>query len=103
MPSRGTGGDLTDRVARYVGEAVLPFYVLHQAPIVISAYYVAGTDIGPLLKFLVVGLASLAAALLMYDVCVRRTAVTRFLFGMRRDAGRTSSRVSHAHAGTSSK
>ncbi len=34
-----------DRVTRYTNEAVLPFYVLHQTPIVIIGFYVVQWDL----------------------------------------------------------
>jgi hypothetical protein len=72
------------RVTRYVGEAVLPFYVLHQTAIVVIGFYVVQWEIGALSKYLTISFASLAATLLVYDLCVRRTNITRVLFGMRR-------------------
>jgi glucan biosynthesis protein C len=36
-----------------------------------------------LLKYAVISLGSLVATLLLYDIGVRRTPVTRFLFGMK--------------------
>jgi glucans biosynthesis protein C len=72
-PARGLG---------YASEASFPFYVLHQTVIVAVAYAVVGWDLGLWVKFATVGLASLALTLGLYEV-VRRTRVTRFLFGMR--------------------
>jgi hypothetical protein len=72
-----------ERVAEYVGEAQLPFYVLHMTPIVIVGSYVVQWEIGAFLKYLVISLVSFAATLLVYDIGVRRTGLTRLLFGMK--------------------
>jgi hypothetical protein len=79
----GTGLSLRDRAARYVHEAVLPFYVLHQTPIIVIGFYVVRWRVGVLPKYLTISLASLLVTVLVYGLCVRRTRVTRTLFGMR--------------------
>lgn len=73
----------TNGFLRYTGEASYPVYILHQTVIVIIAYYVVQWQAGVLTKFLVIVAASLAATFALYDVAVKRTNVTRFLFGMR--------------------
>jgi glucans biosynthesis protein C len=81
----GAGRALLGRPARGLGhasEASFPFYVLHQTVIVAVAYVVVGWDLGVWAKFAAVGLASLTLTLGLYEV-VRRTSVTRFLFGMK--------------------
>jgi hypothetical protein len=79
----GTGAGLRDRGARYVHEAVLPFYVLHQTPIIVIGFYVVRWQVGVLFKYLTISLTSLLVTVLVYGLCVRRTRVTRTLFGMR--------------------
>jgi glucans biosynthesis protein C len=63
---------------------VLPVYVLHQTVIVVIGFYVVQWQAGALVKYPVISLTSLAATLALYDIGVRRTAVTRLLFGMKR-------------------
>jgi hypothetical protein len=82
--ARPSGDTFAYRVTRYAGEAVLPFYILHNLPVVVIGYHVAHWSIAALLKYLTICLASLVATLVLYDICVRRTDVTRVLFGMRR-------------------
>jgi len=74
---------LMDRVSAYAREAQLPFYVLHHTPIIVIGYTVVQWNVNALVKFLVISLSSLLVTLVVYDIGVRRTAVTRFLFGMR--------------------
>ncbi len=80
--STGTG-NLVARPIAYAGEAFLAFYILHQTVIFVIGYYVVQWAIGALLKFIVISLSSLAVTLLLYELGVRRTKVTRWLFGMR--------------------
>jgi surface polysaccharide O-acyltransferase-like enzyme len=84
-PDDPAGGTLRlrDRVIRYANQAVLPVYVLHQTVIVVIGFYVVQWEVGALVKYVVISLASLAATLVLYDVAVRRTALTRLLFGMK--------------------
>jgi peptidoglycan/LPS O-acetylase OafA/YrhL len=68
---------------RYANEAVLPFYVLHQTVIIMIGYYVVKWHAGIPQKYLFISTTALIATLLVYDLAVRRTNVTRFLFGMK--------------------
>lgn len=72
-----------NRIGAYTSEAVLPFYVLHQTVIVLLAFYVVDWQISATLKYLIICLISLVVILAIYDVAVRRTRPTRFLFGMK--------------------
>ncbi|MFJ9659935.1 acyltransferase [Streptomyces griseoflavus] len=63
--------------------AALPVYVLHQPVVVALAYGVVGWSAPAAVKYAVIVAASLAVVLVLYEYGVRRTAVTRFLFGMR--------------------
>ncbi|UCC65567.1 MAG: acyltransferase [Anaerolineae bacterium] len=83
---------LMDRVAQYTGEAQLPFYVLHMTPIVVIGFYVVQWEVSALVKYVAIVLSSLAITLVLYDIGVRRTRLTRFLFGMRPSVTRSSSR-----------
>ena len=76
---------LLARVERYANDAVLPFYLLHQTVIVAIGYYVVPWHTSALLKFLIISLTALAITLLLYEVVIKRTRLTRFLFGMKSD------------------
>ena len=75
---------LGDHIFQYAVEAQLPFYVLHLTPIVVIGFYVVQWEATVLVKFIVISLSSLVVTLLLYEIGVRRTWPTRFLFGMRR-------------------
>jgi hypothetical protein len=76
-----------DRLALYANQAQLPFYVLHQMPIVVIGFYVIQWDINALAKYLIICLSTLVVTLALYDLGVRRTRLTRFLFGMKSKPG----------------
>jgi surface polysaccharide O-acyltransferase-like enzyme len=82
-PGRPALADLLRRLGAYANDAVLPFYVLHETVIVVVAYFLLAWPIGAGAQYGVIALASLAATLLLYDLGVRRTPVTRFLFGLK--------------------
>jgi glucans biosynthesis protein C len=71
------------RVLRYAAEAALPIYILHQTAIVVLGYFVITLDLNLYLKFVLVGLASLATTVVIYDLVIRRFNPIRLLFGMK--------------------
>ncbi|MFG1710502.1 acyltransferase [Nonomuraea sp. M3C6] len=77
-PAREAGGRRA-----YLAEAVLPLYVLHQPIVVAVAYLVVRWDAPIPVKFLMIVAISLALIGTAYEFVVRRTRLTRFLFGMR--------------------
>jgi len=70
-------------VLQYARQAVLPFYILHQTVIILVGYHVVRWNAGVMAKYLVIGTASFVVIVGVYDLLVRRTNVTRVLFGMR--------------------
>ncbi len=75
--------NFTNRLLKYLSEAAYPLYILHQTIIVIIGFYVVQWDIATGAKFAVIVLLALVASVLSYDLLVKRTNVTRFLFGMK--------------------
>lgn len=71
------------KVGAYTADAVLPIYILHQTVIVLLAFHVVRWQIPAVVKYLIITLVSLIAIFAIYDVAVRRTRITRFLFGMK--------------------
>jgi peptidoglycan/LPS O-acetylase OafA/YrhL len=70
-------------VLRYVSEAPYPFYILHQTVIVTIGYFVVQRTMGIWLQFLFINIAAASMTVLVYEVLVKRTNVTRCLFGMK--------------------
>jgi len=73
----------TNSFLRYATEGSYAFYILHQTVIVVIGFFVVQGTESIALKYLLIASASLAATTLLYDLAVRRTGLTRFLFGMR--------------------
>ena len=75
--------NFSNRTLTYANEASYPFYILHQTVIVLFAFEIVelGTSVG--LKYLLLTTVSLAVTLAAYDILVKRTGPTRFLFGMK--------------------
>ena len=71
------------RVTGYLSQSVLPVYILHQPVLVAIAFYVVRWPVPAVVKYLVICAATLVSVFAIYDLLVRRTRVTRFLFGMR--------------------
>jgi peptidoglycan/LPS O-acetylase OafA/YrhL len=72
-----------NRVLRYANTAAYPFYLLHQTVIVAVAYVVVRWNVGLWGQFGAIVIASFAISLGLYELAVRRTNATRFLFGLK--------------------
>lgn len=81
---RGTGSRRTlwGRFAGMANEAVLPVYVIHQTVIVAIAYLVVSYPVAAALKYVILATSALVVTLTLFQL-VRRTPITRFLFGMK--------------------
>ena len=75
--------DFTNSFLKYANEAVLPFYMLHQTLIVITAYFLISLNMPVFIKYLVLALLSFTVIMLIYEFIVRRYRILRFLFGMK--------------------
>ena len=78
-----TGRRSPGPVLGHLAVAALPLYVLHQPVVVAFAYGVVGWSAPIAVKYAAIVTASLAVLLVAYEFGVRRTPVTRFLFGQR--------------------
>jgi peptidoglycan/LPS O-acetylase OafA/YrhL len=73
----------TNPFLRYAAQGSYPFYILHQTVIVIIGYFVVQGTESVTVKYLLIVIASLIATTLLYDLMVKRTNLTRYLFGMK--------------------
>lgn len=71
------------RFLKYCGEASYPVYILHQTAIVIIGFYVVQWTASILPKYVTILVASVFVSFVIYDLLIKRTNITRFLFGMR--------------------
>jgi glucans biosynthesis protein C len=71
------------RAAGYAGQAVLPFYLLHEPVIVAVAWIIVRWHAPILLKYPVLVAVSFTSTLVIYELAVRRYRITRLLFGMK--------------------
>jgi surface polysaccharide O-acyltransferase-like enzyme len=83
LPAQAGRARLLARLGVYGNDAVLPFYVIHEPVIVAIAYFVLSWKIGAGAQYLLISLPSLVVTVLLYDLAVRRTRVTRLLFGLK--------------------
>ena len=71
------------RAARYANESVLPFYLLHEPVIVAIAWLIVRWHAPIPGKYAALVILSFAATFGLYETLVRRSRVTRLLFGMK--------------------
>ncbi|MFC7241623.1 acyltransferase [Catellatospora aurea] len=81
-PASGLGR----RVYLYLALGALPIYVLHQPIVVAVAYHVVSWQSPIVVKYLTLVTIALALTVAAYELLVRRTRPTRFLFGVREPA-----------------
>ena len=68
---------------KYLNEAVLPFYILHQTMILLIGFYVVQLSVPIFVKFLIITSSSFLVIGIIYEFLIRRIKPLRFLFGMR--------------------
>lgn len=68
---------------RYLTPAAFPVYLLHTSLLAISAYYLLMLPLPWLLQLLLIITVTMAGAFALYEYVLRRTPVTRFLFGIK--------------------
>lgn len=75
--------NFTNAALRYFTPAVLPFYILHQTVLLILGHYLLPLHLNMWLEYLLLCVLTLVLSLAVYDLFIKRTPVTRFLFGMK--------------------
>ncbi|MEO1033068.1 MAG: acyltransferase family protein, partial [Bacteroidota bacterium] len=73
----------SNKYLSYLNKAIYPFYILHQAAIVASGYYVLQLDLSIGVKLLILIILCLVSIWLLYHFIIKNTAITRVLFGMK--------------------
>ncbi len=75
--------NFTNKFLKYFAEGAYPIYILHQTVLVTVAFFVVQWGLGVGAKYAIIAALSFAGTVLAYDILVRRTNITRFLFGMK--------------------
>jgi glucan biosynthesis protein C len=73
----------TNRFLKYAGRASYPFYILHFFLMVVIGHFVFKGHLGIAAEFILLSLLTFIATLTSYELLVRRTKVTRILFGVK--------------------
>jgi glucan biosynthesis protein C len=84
------------RLLSYLSGASYPFYILHMPINTIVGYFIIQWPVGIAVKYLVINAVTILATYAVYEVLVRRTSVTRFLFGMKPKRRRRKHGLPHA-------
>ena len=73
----------TNRFLKYASRASYPFYILHFVLMLVIGHFIAQRHLGLMTEFISLSLLTFIATLGSYELLVKRTKVTRFLFGMK--------------------
>jgi peptidoglycan/LPS O-acetylase OafA/YrhL len=79
----------------YLNTAVYPFYIIHQAVIVAAGYYVVQWNISIGFKLIVLVVVCMISIWSLYHFAIRKTVISRVLFGMKWNQGRISKTEPH--------
>lgn len=71
------------RALTYANQAVYPFYIFHQTVIIIIGYYVIQGPSSIVLKFITIFGCTFLFIFLLYETLLKRTRITRLLFGIK--------------------
>jgi glucans biosynthesis protein C len=77
--------NFSNKLLKYASQAVMPVYVLHQTLIITIGFYVIQWNTGVAAKYFFIAPMVIVSSLIVYEI-VRRTRVTRFLFGIKSPA-----------------
>ncbi|HEX6834323.1 MAG TPA: acyltransferase, partial [Rudaea sp.] len=69
----------------YASEAVYPWYILHQSVMIVIAYNLIPLHVGPIAEPLLVIAGTVGGCLALQEFVIRRVAVLRPLFGLKRE------------------
>ena len=75
--------DMTNNFTSYMGAASYPVYIIHQAVLVVIAYYVLMIEIPPAQQYAAIMIFSILLTFACYEI-VRKIPVVRALFGITR-------------------
>jgi surface polysaccharide O-acyltransferase-like enzyme len=70
-------------VLQYLNQAVFPFFIIHQTVIVAIGYWIVQLKVSILTKYLLLSICSSIIIYTLYEYVIRRTRLTRFLYGMK--------------------
>lgn len=71
-------------ILQYLNKAVFPFFIIHQTIIVGLGYWIVQLKVSILPKYLLLSLCSSLLIYTLYEYVIRRTKLTRFLYGMKK-------------------
>jgi glucans biosynthesis protein C len=70
-------------ILQYLNQAVFPFFIIHQTIIVALGYWIVQLNVSILSKYLLLSICSSMLIFGIYEFIIRRTKLTRFLYGMK--------------------
>jgi peptidoglycan/LPS O-acetylase OafA/YrhL len=71
------------KLLHYASEASYPVFLLHPPVLVAIGFYMMQLNASIMTKFWVISTASVLVTIALYELCVRRYNVIRFLFGLK--------------------
>jgi surface polysaccharide O-acyltransferase-like enzyme len=73
----------SSNILQYLNQAVFPFFIIHQTIIVAVGYWIVKLNASILTKYILLSICSSMIIYTLYENVIRRTKLTRFLYGMK--------------------
>jgi hypothetical protein len=73
----------SSNILQYLNKAVFPFFIIHQTIIVALGYWIVQLNVSILSKYLLLSICSSMLIFGIYEFIIRRTKLTRLLYGMK--------------------
>jgi peptidoglycan/LPS O-acetylase OafA/YrhL len=70
-------------ILQYLNQAVFPFFIIHQTIIVALGYWIVQLKVSILSKYMLLSVCASIIIYALYEYVIRRTKLTRFLYGMK--------------------
>lgn len=74
----------SSNILQYLNQAVFPFFIIHQTIIVAAGYWIVQLNASIWIKYILLSICSSIIIYGLYEYVIRRTKLTRFLYGMKR-------------------
>jgi len=76
--------NLNNKVIKYLNEAALPFYIIHQSFVIGIGYFILRKNLGVWPKFMLIVIFSYISTAFSYELFFKRVGIIRFLLGMKK-------------------
>ncbi|MHC0035336.1 hypothetical protein [Pseudoneobacillus sp. C159] len=75
-----------------MNKAAFPVYVIHQSILVVVGFYILKLNIGVYPEYFLIMISSFIISLVIFEFVIKRTALTRWIFGVKVKASKSNAK-----------